>query len=242
MSYKASRNVSILKTNSSESTISVIILAAGQANRMRSHGPRPLIKIKPNTNLITHQINILNKHLPKANIILVCGYEADKVMNNTPSNIVKIQNESYETTNVVRSIGVGLRANISSRVLIIYGDLLFNEQTIKYADLTKTSLFLDQKNPCGPSDVGCTFNEKNHAEQLLYELPNKWVQIMCLMGPELNAMQHLSWNEEKYNLFGFEAINEIITAGGTFTVQSPKNMKIIDIDSSKDLQKVNTVI
>ena len=110
---------------------SIIIPAAGMGYRMRSYGPKPLIRINQEKTIVQNQIEIIKNNFVNPEIILVCGFEADKVMKNTPTDIIKIENESYEKTNVLRSIGMGLRAATSERVLIVYGDLVFNDEAIK---------------------------------------------------------------------------------------------------------------
>ncbi len=110
--------------------IDIVIPAAGLGKRMKSYGAKPLIKIRGNTSIIDNQIRILKKFLPNSNIIIVCGFDADNLMNKTDENIVKIENENYVGTNVVRSIGMGLRAT-KRDVLIVYGDLIFNEKCIE---------------------------------------------------------------------------------------------------------------
>ena len=105
--------------------IDIIIPCAGLGRRMKSYGPKSLIVIKKNLRIIDNQLKLLKKNFPTANIILVTGFESDAVMNSTPMDIVKIENENYDTTNVMRSIGIGLRA-CKRDVLIVYGDLIFN--------------------------------------------------------------------------------------------------------------------
>lgn len=221
---------------------SVIILAAGEANRMKSHGPRPLLRVTNELNLITHQLNVIREAVPLNEIVLVCGHQAEKVMNNTPNDIVKIHNENYETTNVLRSIGLGLRACTTDRVLIVYGDLLFNQETLSNAQLEESSVFIDKYGLLTSDSVGCTHDENLVVEQLLYDLPNKWAQIMFVANRELALLKNVAWDRDKDKLFGFEAVNEIINKNGKFVAQSPKNMKIIDIDSSKDLAYIKEII
>jgi hypothetical protein len=43
-------------------------------------------------------------------------------------------------------------------------------------------------------------------------------------------------------MFGFEAINEIINNGGKFVMCGSNKAKAIDIDSSKDLEKVKEIV
>ena len=111
--------------------INVIIPAAGIGRRMKSYGPKPLIKIG-NSTIIKNQINLLQTYIPDINIVLVCGFKAERLMNETPSSILKVENELYQETNVVRSIGMGLRVvGSTSKVMVVYGDLVFNSAAIK---------------------------------------------------------------------------------------------------------------
>ena len=50
--------------------INVIIPAAGIGRRMKSYGPKPLIKIG-NSTIIKNQINLLQAYIPDINIVLV---------------------------------------------------------------------------------------------------------------------------------------------------------------------------
>lgn len=240
---KALRNVSVVKNAGKKLKTSVIILAAGEAARMRSHGPRPLIRIYNNTNLISHQVDIINTALPNNEIILVCGCDADKVMNSAPTGIIKVHNENYENTNIVRSMALGLRAATTDRALFIYGDLVFNLETIDNAKLETSSIFVESPsvNLFNKDSVGCTIvNDK--IEHMLYNLEHRWVEIMFLTGKELSMFKTVVWNRDKDKLFGFEAVNEILARNANIAAQSPKNMKIIDIDSSKDLNNIKNII
>ena len=98
--------------------ITVIIPAAGVGRRMKSYGPKPLIMIGEST-VINIQIDTIRSQLDVRDIILICGFRAEKLMNETPNSIVKIENESYEASNVVRSIGMGLSAIRDAETVII---------------------------------------------------------------------------------------------------------------------------
>jgi choline kinase len=209
---------------------------------MKSYGPRPLIRITTEQTIVSRQIDIINEAFQFNEIILVCGEEAERVMNNTPNTIIKVHNENFESTNVVRSLALGLRACTTNRVLIMYGDLLFNYETLVNARFEESCLFIDEANLFSKDSAGCTFNESNIAEHMLYELPHKWVQIAFFTHKELDLLRSVVWNREKDKLFGFEAINEVINRNGILKYQSPKNMRIIDIDSSKDLQNIKSVL
>lgn len=219
---------------------SIIIPAAGMGYRMRSYGPKPLIRINQEKTIVQNQIEIIKNNFVNPEIILVCGFEADKVMKNTPTDIIKIENESYEKTNVLRSIGMGLRAATSERVLIVYGDLVFNDEAIKNLKLENSCIAIEQSY-MADEEVGCNISD-GFVEQLLPDIPNKWAQIMFLMDKELDIFRKISWDRNKSQYFGFEAINETIEKGGRFKSCTPNKAKITDVDSSKDLNMARKML
>lgn len=233
-------SIKYIKNIKEPTEIDIIIPAAGRGTRMNAYGPKPLIKIKKNITILDNQIKILKKFLPNANIILVTGFESIKLMNNTSNDFIKIENERFEETNVVRSLGMGLRCS-KNDVLVIYGDLIFNEYCITEMNLNKSSLLIGN-NIMNDSEIGCTFNNEGFIENLMWDLEYKWGQISFFKGRELKMLKDICWNPDNYNLFGFEAINQIINRGGKFLKSYNEKMKIIDIDTSKDLEKVGEVL
>lgn len=235
-----SRNISNIRGKKTEE-YSIIIPAAGMGYRMRSYGPKALISLNLDQNIIQRQIEIIKNNFTNYEIILVVGFEAEKLMKNTPEFLVKVENESYERNNVVRSIGMGLRATTTDKVLIIYGDLVFNEETIFNLKLEQSCIVIDESGTMGKEEVGCNIYD-GCIEQLVPDMPNKWGQIGFFVGKELDLLKKISWDRNKGHYFGFEAINEIIDKGGSFKAMSPIGSKIIDVDSSKDLTIARKII
>lgn len=229
-----------IKNIKQQTPIDIIIPAAGLGRRMKSYGPKSLIKIKKNLTVIDHQLKIIKNTIPNANIILVSGFESDYLMNNTPNDIIKVENERYEQTNVVRSIGLGLRAS-QRDVLIIYGDLVFNSECIENINFNRSSILIGD-NMMKESEVGCIFNNSDKLESMMYDLEHKWSQMIFLKGKELEIFKKICWNTDNYSMFGFEAINDLLSMGGIVNVCHHKDAKAIDIDSSKDLEKVSQIL
>jgi len=222
--------------------MSIIIPAAGLGRRMKSRGPKPLIKINPNTSILQNQVLNIQDTFSNHQIVLVCGFEADKVMNESPDDLIKIENVFYEDTNVAKSIGIALRAISSAeRVLIIYGDLVFDEKALQVLDYSCSSIFT-VGNFIGEEEVGCVVNKQGNLEHMMYDLPDKWSQISYFEGTELNFLKQIVWNKSNSRLFGFEVINKIIEKGGKFKCEYNKNIKVIDVDTSKDIQKARQII
>ncbi|MHA2054831.1 MAG: NTP transferase domain-containing protein, partial [Candidatus Hodarchaeales archaeon] len=122
------KHIKPIRQNLNEMLVHVIIPSAGIGRRMKSYGCKSLLNIK-NNSLISLQLDLINDSIPNKEIVLVTGFDSDRLMNNSPDNIIKIENERYYESNVVRSIGMGLRAiKENDHVLIIFGDLLLNEK------------------------------------------------------------------------------------------------------------------
>ncbi len=59
----AYRNIKPIKHSLyDEEKYSIIIPAAGMGKRMKSFGPKPLIKLTPSLNILDNQLNIINKN------------------------------------------------------------------------------------------------------------------------------------------------------------------------------------
>ena len=224
-----------------ENNISIIIPAAGVGRRMKSYGPKPLIKVG-NSTIIKNQINLLRTYIDNSHIVLVCGFKAERLMNETPDFILKVENELYDQTNVVRSIGMGLRASANCLgVMIVYGDLVFNSEAIKHIPFQKSSVVIAERG-MGDEEVGCIIGEDNKLTHLMYDLAPKWGQIAFFTGMELQLLKNLCWDEKNNTKFGFEIINNIIDKGGSFNCIQNDKIQIIDIDSSKDIQRAREIL
>tara|TARA_R110002020_G_scaffold215614_5_gene422854 strand:- start:2731 stop:3423 length:693 start_codon:yes stop_codon:yes gene_type:complete len=222
-------------TNTESPLITVIIPAAGIGRRMKSYGPKPLIVVGKST-VINIQIETIRSHIDTRDIILVCGFRAEKLMNETPDSIVKIENESYEENNVTRSIGMGLRAvRDAQTVVVVYGDLVFNRAAIESLNLSKSCIVIGSSH-MGDDEVGCIIDNQNNLANMMYDLPMKWGQIAVFKGYELELLKELCWDKRNYRKFGFEIINRILEKGGVFECICNEDIKIVDIDTSKDIQ------
>lgn len=219
----------------------IIIPAAGMGKRMKSYGPKNLIEIREDKTILDNQIDIINKTFKnRCHIVLVTGFESQK-FNIEKRNLEIIVNEDYENNNVVKSIGMGLELAKTDNVLVIYGDLVFNQEALKAPFGYYSMVLTDKSNLMAKKEVGCIV-ENNILQQIMYDLPNKWAQISFFTGEELEKLKEICSQDKFDKRFGFEAINMIIEDGGIFAAFSPKNMRITDIDSSKDLSKVEDII
>ncbi len=231
--------IKTLKAKPANEKYSIILLYAG-GNHSIKNGPRPLIELNRKM-LFEHHIKAIEHRFGALdhNIIAVCGYESTKIMNKLPSDVIKIENENYDKTGVARSIGLGLRATNAPNVVIIYGDLFFTNEALNF-DLNKSCVVVDQAGFMD-TNVGCSSTGES-MDIMLYGMPHKWCEIAYFREKELANLRSICWNENKYKLFGFEVINEIVDNGGAFNIYSNKNAKVCDLDSAKHLAKAKELI
>ena len=220
--------------------IHVIIPSAGIGRRMKSYGCKSLLNIK-NHKLIDIQIKCIENVIPRNEIILITGFDSDRLMSQSPKNIIKIENEKYYENNVARSIDIGLKATKENdHVLILFGDILLNEDALKHINFQESSIVIS--NDMSDNEVGCNINAKGYLEYMMFDLPNKWGHNIYLTSKELTLFKKIIWNKQTDKKFCFEILNEVINHGGKFKCIINNNIKVMDIDTSKDLQKAQEFI
>jgi len=238
----AVRNISPICQKQHTQSYDIIIPAAGVGSRMKSQGAKSLLQIGAGITILQLQLQMIQAHTTgHPRIIVVSGFEARKVMNYLPNYVVAVENEQYETTNVARSIGIGLRASTSDRVLIIHGDLVFNKYALTLPIDNESILTVDTHGTMSEDEVGCNTNG-SQVFQLGYDIEDKWAQIAFLTGRELELAKSICWNPNNFQLFSFEVLNEIMHRGGKFKAYKPYKLKINDIDSKQDLQSIGDII
>ena len=234
------KHVKTIYEHKDDILIHVIIPSAGIGRRMKSYGCKSLLNIK-NEKLLDIQIKNIANAIPNYEIILITGFDSERLMSQSPQDIIKIENEKYYENNVVRSISIGLRATKENdHILIIFGDVLLNEETLAKIDYQQSSIIISSY--MSDNEVGCNINNKGNLEYMMFDLPNKWGHIIYLTSKELDLFKKNVWSKYKDKKFCFEIINDIVTQGGKFKCIIDDDIRVMDIDTSKDLQKAQEFI
>lgn len=222
--------------------LSVVIPAAGVGRRIRTQSPKPLLTLQKQETIISRQINIIRQHYPDAEIIVVVGFESQEVIESLPSSVRIVENERYTETNISRSIDIGIKAmNSTHDLLIIYGDLVFSNGTIKNVVGRESVVIVDTKKRLGNEEVGVTIAD-GKITQFNYGLATKWGQIAYLTNRELVLFKKVVAALETRKWYGFESLNKVINMGGVIRAIEPKRMKIVDVDTSHDLETARKII
>lgn len=219
--------------------ISVIIPAANPGIRMRSYGSKSLLPCR-NKTVVESQVKIINQHLYNPDIILVTGFESQKVnkhITNKKLNVKCVENENWENENIVGSIKVGLSSAKHKNILIVYGDVAFNKYALQLPISTYSLILTEYQKFMNKDSVGCITNN-NQVEQLMYDIPNKWCNIVYFSKNDYECLNAVCNKEGYERRFGFEMINKMIEYGCSIKSCQNKNSKVIDIIGSKDINRI----
>lgn len=225
------------KKQEAEKKITVIIYGSNATPRMRSFGPKSLFKDMNGKYLIQHQINAIKSAIPNCEIILITGYESDKVAKRRPKAIRIVENQNYETTNEVEDIRLGLNNAMNSNILLIPSDAFLTSSVLNNIH-SDTCIMTSEEKP--KYEIGATV-VNNKVTILSLEIKKvKWCSILYFEEPYTDILYNFVSNKENSKLFLFEAINFILNKYeiNNFALKCPDSL--ICVDSSKELRKIGS--
>lgn len=211
----------------------VIILAAGVGKRMKTYGPKCTIEIGSNETVISRQIRLMKKSLPNYEILVVVGFQKAKVLKIIDVDF--IENKKYEFTNTCVSVNIAIKNKKYSKILIVYGDIVFTNEI--FLNMPNESwVAIDNEKNQRSNEVGINIVD-DYVTHFSYGVSPKWGHVAMLMGKELLLYENITSNISSNKKFCFEIFNEIMECGGKFKTHSNKNWKMVEIDTSKDIDR-----
>lgn len=220
--------------------LSIVIPAAGLGRRMKSYGPKALIELRRGQTILGRQIAILRSHFPSADVVVVVGFEADRVLRTLPPDVISVENELHSVTNVARSLDLGLRACPARSVLIVYGDLVFTPETFACMPEGRSAAWVDTAGRIRDQEVGVNVQD-GEVTHFSYGLGPKWAQIALLTGKELALFRKAASAPGRRRYFGFEVFNDVIDRGGSLLAHEPEGMHLVEVDTSRDIDPARLV-
>jgi len=216
----------------------VIIIASNPGYRMKSFGPKCLLKDKKGVSILEHQISTVKTFYPDCDIIIVGGFECDKISRLRPSYTRVVENQLYEELNDVEDVRLALNNTMGSNAIVIYGDVFFSQNVLNYLK-NDSCILVDNSDRMLISDVGCTIVD-NHLSMMSLSLEdNKWAKIASFTGKEFKLLKQFVNDRENSRMFLFEAMNYIAEKGGSLKAEriSPSH-KLVHVDSTKELELI----
>jgi len=214
--------------------LTVIIPVAGIGHRMKSYGPKCLLKANQKETILQKAISNIKREYPYSDIIVVVGFESEKVMKTLPHDVRVIENNKYEETNIVESIRIGINASANKKLLIVYGDLVFNVYSIRNLTSSGSCVVVDSQSRFRDEEIGVTVVDGD-VTNFAYGLTSKWCQIAYFEDTPFDALKDLCSDKRRNKLYPFELFNIIINSGFSIKAKEPKGMLIKEVDSLRDL-------
>lgn len=207
---------------------SVLILAAG-AGRNPASPPPSLAVLEAGETLIERQVRVARSVFPRADVVVVVGHWADRVVGALPRGVRAVENERHAFSNAVRSLAIGLRAVDRDDVVVIHGDMLFNEDALRGLKGGGSRVVADRSGQVAADKVGLTV-AGGWAVHFAYGLPAKWAQIARLSGREFEAFRGFVSHPSRKYFQTFEALNHVIDAGGVIRATEPRGLRVREFD------------
>lgn len=198
----------------------IVLVACGPSNRMGSQ-PRSLIEIDGEA-ILHRQIRLLRHRFRRSRIIVVAPPSIPK-----PSSCRLVR--SYGAENVGGLVALGLRETSSEAVLIVCGNIVFDDQTVGLLPAERSSLVSSQE-ACGGIGINL---DGEAALQLDFGLPLPWAQLAVLSGRERDGFGEIGLSPRGRKLFAFEILNQLIDRGSLFLCESGGH--VVAADSHKDI-------
>lgn len=216
--------------------INVVIPAAGTGLRKNSNKPKLLTEFVDNQILLEKQINSIYEYWPNANITYVIGFNKDKIEKRIKDyGCDVIINDKYYETNVGYSIKLGLENVKSGGAFIIYGDLFFTDELIKYLPENPKASYLvkESTGDFDKKDIGIG----NH-NIMDYVFEDKWSQVFYVKKQEKQHFCDLVDESKNFKKFGHEIINEMISQNAKFDVVAGSGF-LREMTKFKDYKIIN---
>lgn len=217
-------------------TVSIIVLSAGVSQKMKTREPRSLLKFD-GIPLIEKQYLTITNTFNVSDFFLVAGYKVEKVVKKTNDlNIQIVYNPLFEETGSAESLRLAVEQVTTDKLLFMHGDLFFNKETLD-VPYSESFVIVDSEGQIADKEVGAIIVD-GKLTNLSYGLKSKfkWCQIAYLTGQEYSILKEVLKRKLVARQTSFEIINEILNRGGTFNCYEPKQMKIVEIDSIKDIK------
>lgn len=225
------------------SDISIVIAAAKRGKNLRGLGNRSLFTNKKDKTLIEKQISTINNIYPKAEIIIVINEDAfliRKIVKEAFTlNIRFVINPNIDCSNILYSIGLGIFNITNDRVIIIPGDLCFDEGCIQDICNKNSKTLLDTNCYLPKNKIGIITYD-SIIECFSYQSTLKWGKITYLEYNDLRLFKVITEhiiNDKKYNLLFHEGLMDIIDKRGKLVIFSPPTYFLFEIDNVADMER-----
>lgn len=207
MKMKSKKYIHEIKNETKSSSVFIILCARKSNNRGFKN--IPLTSINSTEKLIDHQIKTIKKAHSNSEIIIVSGFEHERVIDyiyaKKYDNIRIAENKNYRNSTTLDGWRFALNLSVKSNTYIIHGDRMFTESCIIDSKNSYTLFHCVDKNNY---NLGLLYTD-NRLVNMSYGLENVWSEIFFISANDFDKARSLINNRQKkiHNIEGF--INEL---------------------------------
>lgn len=228
------RFIAPAKRQTIDTPIDVILLSAGQGRRIKSFGSKSLFNVGGKS-LIEHQVEIISSTMPHADVIAVLGYELDRIYKVVPNSVRVVENTEYESSTSTKSAMIGIRACAKNDVLIINGDIWFNNKALEIV-CGETSVLADEERQITDDKIGLA-TDRGYVSNFGFGMELMWGQMIYLHSGDIDLFSKICY-DNKQEVIISEVFNTMISKGCEIKCVTPNKYKIVEIDTVRDLERI----
>lgn len=213
--------------------VNVVILNAGSGYRIKSYGPKCLLKLNNGESILERQLRLIFKKYRNAKIFQSVGFESYKIQKNKnikKYNIEYTENTSFDSTNNLFSLKQVLVNNNILDCFVLFGDVVFDEE--HFPDLPNQSTVFSSQNH-RENKIGINGNN-GFASYMIWGLETSWSEILYLDKDLVSYIKKFQYSDNAYIL---EVLNDYMDVGQIKLEAFGSD--IIDIDLLSDLDIAN---
>jgi choline kinase len=224
---KKSRCIHKIK-NECDSQTTFIILCARKSNR-RGYKNIPLTLLNEKETLIERQIKIISDNYQNSEIIIVSGFEHDKVVNYLSAldypNVRVAENKNYKSSDIFDGWRFALNIALNQDTYIIHGDRLFKESYIK--DRTRTTHTFVHDVDKNNYYLGLLYSN-GYFINMSYGLPNVWSEVFFISKSDFTTAKNIANEYKKRKIYTIEGFINALS----------KNVKISVLEKDSEDIKI----
>lgn len=214
-----------------------IILIGSMNYKMKSYGPKPLLKLNCGKTFIDYQIQTIQKVFPNAEIILCVGQDADRIVKNKPYKLKIVENQRWEETNTTEYARLALNSCINNRVVLIDSDLYFDTVILNQIKNVKHScLYYDDSGRLPPDEIGITIAQ-GYATYFSFKHDTKWCHVAHFVNDDVTVLRNILADKNRRRYFLYESLN-IFVEKRPLRVERSESKTLYRIETSRDLEKI----
>ena len=221
-----------IKNNCDVST-TFIILCSQKSNK-RGYKNIPLTVLDNKNFLIDEQIQTIRSSYPDSEIIIISGFEHDKLVSHIHSkkykNIRIAENKYHKMSSALVCWIFGLNLALPQNTYIIHGDRLFNKSCISPSNNKQTHTIIHNEDK-NNYDIGLLI-DGGKLLNMSYGLPNVWSEILFINESDFDIARNLINDHVKRKFYNLESFINTLLNQITISVIKKKQD---DIKTLKEL-------